>query len=286
MQSIPAVYKEIGHNKSLFYTWFEALHTRIDIILCHLPEQDCQVLSDKIRKELLRIEKSMNRFDPESELSLINRRAASAPTDISEELAGVIADCLRYREVTSGYFDITIHSRQPEIETPVLLHSSGSKKSTQISFTHPDISIDLGGYAKGYALDRCRLLLETAGCKDALLSFGNSSVLAIGNHPAGEGWKVSPAGQTGEESTLHNECLTTSGNENGKLHIVSPRTGKAVPGNRILSVKTKKGTEGEALSTALFAALGDETEQNTEIRNILERFELEVGYAVTVKEYT
>ena len=91
---------------------------------------------------------------------------------------------------------------------------------------------------------------------------GNSSVLALGNHPAGAGWKVNFGNQsetkkTGEPQSilLYNECLTTSGNElDGRRHIISPQNGNFVEGIRQIAVVTKNGAVGEILSTALFAA--------------------------------
>lgn len=257
MHPLPSVYKELPQGKSLFYTWFEALHTRIDIVCCHLSEACANTLSQAIQTELLRIEKKMNRFDPESELYLINSGAAHTGVPVSDELAQVVFDCLKYREQTQGYFDITIQSGKQETGAPPPIRLTQENGKWTIAFSRPGISIDLGGYAKGYALDRCRQLVEAAGCPDALLSFGNSSVLAIGNHPAGHGWKISPSDNPDEETCLHNQCLTTSGNEDGKHHIYSPLTGKLIQDKFTLSVISPTGSEGEVLSTALFAAYGD-----------------------------
>ena len=74
-----------------------------------------------------------------------------------------------------------------------------------------------------------------------------------GNHPVGTGWKVN-------NILLHNECLTTSGNDSPeRRHIVSPRDGKLVEGARQISVVTTSGAIGEILSTALFAADSEQT---------------------------
>ena len=77
---------------------------------------------------------------------------------------------------------------------------------------------------------------------------GISSVLALGNHPVGTGWRVN-------DILLYDECLTTSGNDSPeRRHIVSPQDGKLVEGARQISVVTTNGAIGEILSTALFAA--------------------------------
>ena len=91
---------------------------------------------------------------------------------------------------------------------------------------------------------------------------GNSSVLALGNHPVGTGWKVSfddRASTTKNHKTqsilLNNECLTTSGNNSDdRKHIISPSSGKPLEGVRQVTVVTDDGTTGEILSTSLFVA--------------------------------
>ena len=91
---------------------------------------------------------------------------------------------------------------------------------------------------------------------------GNSSVLALGNHPAGTGWKVSFGDQASttknyktQSILLNNECLTTSGNNSDdRKHIISPSSGKPLEGVRQVTVVTDDGTTGEILSTSLFVA--------------------------------
>ena len=101
---------------------------------------------------------------------------------------------------------------------------------------------------KGYALDSLRPLLHEAGIRHALVNLGNSSILALGNHPSGEGWKL------GHDLVLSDQCLTTSGNEHeGHTHIINPQTGQPVTGKRQIRVITPQGVWGEVCSTALFA---------------------------------
>lgn len=59
-----------------------------------------------------------------------------------------------------------------------------------VYFTRKGISLDLCGYIKGYVLDCIRKILETNHISDALINLGNSSILAIGNQPLGQGWKI------------------------------------------------------------------------------------------------
>jgi FAD:protein FMN transferase len=110
---------------------------------------------------------------------------------------------------------------------------------TRISSTNKAVMLDLGGYAKGYALDRAAQILRAAHVKAALINTGGN-MLAIGQ-PGGRPWKVGIRDPRGEGAIasveLHdNEAIGTSGDyqryfmKDGKRHphIIDPRTGQTV----------------------------------------------------------
>ena len=113
-----------------------------------------------------------------------------------------------------------------------------------------------------------RQILNTCCIENALINMGNSSVLALGDHPAGTGWKVNFGNRLETDKIgmkqsvlLCNECLTTSGNESdGRKHIISPHDASFVEGIKQIAVVTKNGAVGEILSTALFAASPEQRE--------------------------
>jgi thiamine biosynthesis lipoprotein len=235
------------------------MHTRIDLAFCNLPEATGVELSDAIGKEIGRLDQLLNRFDPSSEIAAVNRHPEKGrgEVSVSDEFFHIIRLCLDYNRATMGYFDVTVNSAshyRDGIRGIALCEAHST-----LAFAHPDIRLDLGGFAKGYALDRCRGVVERFCCTDALLSFGNSSVMAIGNHPAGKGWPVSTENDPLQPLTLCDEFLTTSGNGRRatKPHIFSPATGTYIEHRRQVSVRTDSGAWGEALSTAVFAALDD-----------------------------
>lgn len=242
------IYKQINAEKSLFYAWFEAMHTRVDIAICNLSEIDSKIRTEKIRTEIFRIEKFSDRFNPETEISLINCSAGNNPIPISRELFAIIEDCISYNKKTQGAFDITIQSKNNYRNGIGNIILNSTEKT--IFFKNENIRIDLCGYIKGYVLDKIKFILLESNCTDALISMGNSSVLALGNHPDGKGWKVNLPGKENKTQTLFDECLTTSGNTKGHFHIVNPDSGEEVKSTQIVSVVTKNGTEGEVLSIA------------------------------------
>lgn len=170
---------------------------------------------------------------------------------LSEELYSMIDLCLEYNGKTLGCFDITVHSENYNQNTIQSVHLSAEDHS--IYFSRPGVAVNLSGFLKGYALETIKSILNECVIENALINMGNSSVLALGNHPVGTGWKVN-------NILLHNECLTTSGNDSPeRRHIISPRNGKLVEGARQISVVTTNGAIGEILSTALFAADSEQT---------------------------
>lgn len=242
------IYKPSAGGEALFYTWFTAMHTRVDIAI-HGPhtEDGLVSLAHDIVRELHRLEALGNFFDPTSELSTVNRLAGIQPVGISRELYGILQLCKEAHERTLGCFDISVCSDGHTPRTLQQVHLSGQEPS--VSFAQAGIRLTLSGFLKGYALDRIRQLLTSAGIANALVNVGNSSILGMGASIQGGGWQ--PA--TG--ISLHNECLTTSGNDApGRAHIVCPQTGTAVAGVGQVSVVTASGVWGEICSTALFAS--------------------------------
>lgn len=251
--------KILSDNKQLFYAWFSAMFTRVDLIFCTEAEREdltdiAQVISDQINN----IETLASRFNEQSELSKLNAGAYENEMTVSGELFRILADCRMYYQQTSGYFDITVNSLNGYRDGIAAMQLNREKQT--LRFLHPDVQLDLSGYIKGYALRGVRQLLEKKNIADALVSMGNSSVLALGNHPFGKGWKVSrPETDTPTACALFDECLTTSGNKvQTRWPVLNPLSGKAVEEKSPVSVITDDPAVGEVLSTALYVAERDE----------------------------
>ena len=248
------IFKDSPSGDHLFYAWFSSMHTRIDLIFYGKENEDFYLASTQSIQQILDdLEQTGNYFDPSSEVSLINRMAATKPVPVSDHLFKLIQLSKEFNEQTMGCFDISINSSDYK---QGLLHSVILSEDKQtVFFEKGNIVLDLSGLLKGYALDCVREVLVKEQLSDALINMGNSSVLALGNQPYGDGWKIDF--QQGSEHTiiLHNECLTTSGNNTTeRKHIISPFTHSYVEGKREIAVITESGALGEALSTGLFVA--------------------------------
>lgn len=247
--SIQHIYRQYSPEESIFYAWFAAMHTRIDIAFCYLPEDDSLYLATEIQKETLRIENLANRFNPHSVLSRVNRLACMEPVVLSDELFCILSNSLHYYDLTFGCFDISIQSgsNYPDRIKQIKLHPD----TKTIFFEDEKIQLDLNGYIKGYALDKALEIVKSGNCSNALINFGNSSIGALGNHPKGKGWKIKlPDSEL--SITLINQCLTNSGNAENHKHLIQPQSGKLSPRTDTISVLTQSGVAGEILSTSLY----------------------------------
>ena len=219
MSAIAHIYRP-GVEQNMLYSWFSAMHTRVDIILIsRLDKASMLTIVEQMKERISDIETMGNCFTTDSELSRFN--AGELPCEaLSAELHDILRQCDQWKEETGGLFDVTVEG-----------------------------GVNLSGFLKGYALDQMRPILENHGIADALLNFGNSSVMALGSqHNDGKGWMVENL--NGEQFILNDECLTTSGNETPeRRHIINPLTHEYVEGQRMVSVVTKNAAEGEVRST-------------------------------------
>lgn len=251
--------KLFDENRKLLYAWFSAMFTRVDVLIStENSRDDLAFIAEQIKNEIERVEAFANQFDENSELSLINRSAFSNTIIVSAELFAIIAECHLYNINTLGYFDITVNSTNGCKDGAAKIHLD--TKNHTVRFLQPDVRLDLSGFIKGYALRGVRNLLKNDNIHNALINIGNSSILALGNHPCGEGWKISFSDvEKINECVLHDECLTTSGNkEQTKWPILHPHTGQPIAKKQQVSAITDDPAIGEVLSIALYVATNEE----------------------------
>ena len=239
--------KIFSGNKKLLYAWFQVMFTRVDLMLYdEIEREDLIDIAHEIENEIVRIESFTNRFDENSLLSHANRSAYHESVQLIPELFEILTACQHYKEQTKGYFDVAAQTADLNyvgVDKFVL-----DAENCSVRFQQPNVNLDLSGYIKGYALGLVISILKEKNIANALINVGNSSIYALGNHPAGNGWKVAvPA--TNFECILVNECLTTSGNNaDTKWPIINPLTGNVAEIKLPVSVITADPAIGEVLS--------------------------------------
>ena len=239
--------------------------------------------------EIDRIDRLMSHYKPDSPLSQLNRTAATQAVKVESELFDFIAECLRYSRASNGAFDITVgplmkawgffrgEGRMPtNSELPQARANIGyqyvilDQQARTIRFARAGLELDLGGIAKGYAVDRAVAVLKQRGVRDALVNACGSTMYALGNDPTlgiGKGWAVQVRDPLNENKTaltvtLQNQALSISGSYEkffelkGKRysHVMNPRTGLPVQGILSVAVITNTGLAGDALDNVFYVA--------------------------------
>ena len=236
------------------------------------------------------IERGMTSWRHDSELSLLNDATGTA-RGCSADLFAVLDSALAMAAATGGAFDPTVEPlsrawdlRGPgRVPTPAEIGAARDRvgwRGLQLDpaartarLDRTGMGLDLGGIAKGFALDRAREILRERGVEGALLNLGGE-ILVIGNAPAAEGpgagrasgaaWRVEIAHPTDRlhpaitfaardraisTSAQSERGFTARGRRYG--HVLDPRTGLPVESRAAVTVVARSGTRADALSTAL-----------------------------------
>jgi thiamine biosynthesis lipoprotein len=129
-----------------------------------------------VMDEMRRVDRLMSTYKEDSKISLVNRRAATEPVTVSRELLELLARSLRMSELTDGAFDITYASaghlydfhRKVKPSADALAaalpainyrHVVLDRANSSVRFLRSGVRIDLGGIAKGHAIDRASATL-------------------------------------------------------------------------------------------------------------------------------
>ena len=237
------------------YLSFYAMHTRVEVVAVGLDECAGRDLAQGVEAEVKRLERCFNRFDNRSPLAVMNARAAAEDVAVDDDMFMALELCEAFRRGTAGYFDIATNTTVGG----QVSYSLNADNHT-VRYTSSGISLDMGGFAKGFALERVRRMVVESGAESALINFGNSSVAAISHHPYGEWWGVGVEhtrvqGVMAHDVHLCDNAMSVSGRTpRGEYHIVNPRTGGTVAGEELILVEGRSALVAEVLSTALYAA--------------------------------
>ena len=251
----------------------DAMHTHIELLLTGLKREQGEKFVQEAEQRIKDMERRFNRHDMKSPLAVVNSRAAAERVEVDDELFMALELCEVFRVATRGYFSVATNTAGVE-HTPYALDGA----THGVKFTTDGVQLDMGGFAKGFALDQVLKLTRESGAASALLNFGNSSVAAVGHHPYGEWWAVgvensAQRGTLAYEVHLCDAAMSVSGRTPaGEYHIVDPHTGLKVAQDGMIVVEGRSALVAEVLSTALYATPQSEREA------IMQQFE---GYRAT-----
>lgn len=249
-----------------------SMGTRFNLLLPGIENSDGDLLFSSCVQELNRLENMLSCFMPSSDISYINEHAYDHPVEVGNEIFEILVDCLNYFKLTQGLFDISLgkiidfwNGKQKNVDIDILIKNTGADKivlnlqNKTLRFTTPHIKLNLGGFGKGYALQKIQFLLKEKGISSAFISFGESSLSCLGKHPHGDYWPVGIQDFYQKDKSiatikLVNQSVSTSGNMEVNNHLIHPRTGTPVKEKMHISVKSSSAITAEVLSTALMLA--------------------------------
>ncbi len=239
-------------------------------------------------RELARVDSLMSNWTTTSEVARINREAHAGPIRVHAEVGRVIARALEVGRASGGAFDLTVEplvrawgflGGRPHVPDSAAVadafRSVGARfvefdpETSLLRLAHPGARLDLGGIAKGYAVDRAVEALGAAGVEAALVDV-SGNMRGLGTRPGSDGWSIGirdPRDRVRYFAKLRLglEGLSTSGkyeqfvSADGRTygHILDPRTGRPAEGLISVTVLAPSAMDADAWSTALFV-LGPE----------------------------
>jgi thiamine biosynthesis lipoprotein len=255
------------------------------------PDKKTARLSiDSAFGKIYRLEKLMNRYDPNSQISKVNRLAAKEPIRVDKDLFDILQQSIYYSRKTDGAFDITVgplvdlwkkcaeaNSMPTEQQLAEVRGTVGYEKvildanDFSVRFVVEGVSLDLGAIAKGFAADKAVEEMKRCGAVGGLVDIGGQ-IGCFGLTEKKGKWIVgirNPAkaedNQIIAKLAFSDKAVSTSGDYErfykigGKRfsHIFNPATEKNADQLASVTVIAANGTEADALATAV-SVLGAE----------------------------
>ncbi len=263
--------------------------TRVEVLIAGIDETQARPAAAEVLREFDRLHRRYHAWQA-SELSDLNAALAAGKTfSAPPEMATLLTDAQHFSAASDGLFDPGIGrlialwgfqsddypNRRPE---PARLAAWRAARpgiadlriaGQKISSRNRQLSLDLGGYLKGYALDRATTLLHARGIDNALINIGGN-VMALGSKN-GEAWRVGirHPRQSGAIATIalgDGEAIGTSGDYQRYFtldgtrycHLLDPHSALPVDHTQALTVlispRTQAGTLSDMASKPLFIA--------------------------------
>jgi thiamine biosynthesis lipoprotein len=259
--------------------------TRVYVELWHEDSAKAQAATDAVIAEMRHVDALMSHYKPESQLSKINAHAAEYPVVVDNELYDLIKKSLEFSRLTEGAFDITYasvgylynyktHVRPTDAAIKNALpgvnwrHLILDDKRHSVKFARPGMRIDLGGIAKGYAVDRGIDSVKSFGVQHALVTAGGDSRI-IGDR-FGRPWIVGirdpdDAHKVVTRIPLIDTAMSTSGDYERFFdldgvryhHIIDPHNGRSASKVRSATILGPTALQTDGLSKTAFV-LGPE----------------------------
>lgn len=240
-------------------------------------------LANKVAFEKLReIDAMMSDYIADSELSRVNRDAFGEAVEVSDETFEVLSKALEYSRISDGAFDVTVgplvdlwHEAGLANIKPTQEQIAGAKAKVGFDklildsemktarFTVEGMRLDLGGIAKGYAIDKAVEAMIQAGASGGMVDVGGD-IRCFGKPENKEKWAVGLQDPDANDNLMMvieigDNAIATSGDyqrfvilEGQKFsHIMTPKKGGSTKGVTSVTVIAKTAIDTDALATTV-----------------------------------
>ena len=281
---------------------FPIMSTQASLTFTDSREEEIEEAFRLARKEMEKVAALCNYFDSGSELSRLNASASEKPFVCSAALWEILQETRKFHRISEGAFDPTIRplmrawgfyrerktlpARNEIIQAKTVCGFDKvvfNDTDHSVYFKTAGLSIDLGGIAKGWAVDKAtEAVLKYTAVRIGIIDLGGNMRCLPEPPPGKEYYTIAvrdPKNRDGICALVNvlNESVATSGSYEryvtigGKqyTHIINPVTGYPVEGVLSATVITPRGVDSDALSTSLFVnGLGFAEKLGPEIRTL------------------
>lgn len=256
----------------------EAMGTRFELVLNGEDEFSLRAAGEAAMQEIREQHDRLSLFSKGSLLSRVNAGAGDEPVRIDPELMELLVLCRRVWRASGGAFDPAVGRLMERFgfrdqggatdpaaagPPPTFAAVELDEGAGTVRFTSEAVALDLGGVAKGWALDRAAGTLGESGVRRALIHGGTSTAVAVGAPPEADGWPIEIASHRDDvpplSCVLRDGALSVSSplgrtvERGGRIigHVVDPQQGRPASGTLVTAVAGASAAEADAWSTAL-----------------------------------
>ena len=279
---------------------FSGLGTVLSVI--YTGEKNIE-LENALKKDAETVENELSYYKESSFVSVINTDGYEKPVKVPDHVCRLIEKSIEFGKNTEGVFDITYKSegilwKKDAEKVPSEDEIAEKNKLVGVELVRTDcqkgevktlkkgVLIDLGGIAKGYAIDRAGEILKAHGQKDFIINYGGD-MLVCGSRGRKE-WTIGIKNPDKNGKILKilkfgsKKChgIATSGDYerfieiNGRKysHIFDPRNGKPVKGANSVTVVAEDALTADAIATSVSVGHSDKGF----IKKIMEKFSVKI----------
>jgi len=256
--------------------------SKFEITLVDKDSLSAEKNIDKSVSEIRRIENLISEWNPETQISEVNRNAGIKPVKVDAEVFALTEKGIYFSQLTDGAFDISIVAMDKiwkfddsmnELPSEESIRNSVKnvgyqniildKTNSTIFLKNKGMKIGFGSIGKGYAADKTRELMKSFGVKAGIIN-ASGDISTWGTQPDGTPWAIGINNPFRDDTIaavlyLKENAVTTSGSYekyaeiNGKRysHIMNPKTGYPSTGLTSVTVVGPNATMANGFSTSI-----------------------------------